>query len=102
MQGKRLSKQQAQKLLRRCLEHGAVYPHPHFLRELKNEGLELPDAMVVLNKGTIFDEPELDLRFQQWRYRVEGREPNGKWLKIVFAFLKDEEAILITVFSVGN
>lgn len=58
--------------------------------------------MVVLKKGSIFDEPELDIRFQQWRYRVEGREPGGKRLNIVFAFLEEGEAILITVFSVAE
>ncbi len=95
-----LSKQEAQDLLRWCLEDGVVSPHPHFKKALADDGLALPDAMVVLRKGTVFDEPEFNARFQQWRYRVEGREPGGKWLKIVFAFIEEYEVILITAFSV--
>jgi hypothetical protein len=93
---KRLSRQSAQTLLRHCLEHGIVAPHPHFLRALKDDGLTLIDVMPVLKSGIVYDEPEFDVRFQQWRYRVEGGEPSGRWVAIVFTFITSDEALLIT------
>lgn len=101
MLGQRLSKQEAQDLLRHCLEQGIVEPHPHFLKALSDEGLDLPDAWHVLRSGVVYDEPEFNVRFQQWRYSVEGREPGGKWLKIVFCFEEEDSTLLITVFSVS-
>ncbi len=98
----RLAKQEAQDLLRQCLETGVVQPHPHFRRALADERLELADAWAVLRKGVVYDEPEFNVRFQQWRYAVEGREPGGKWLKIVFCFEEEDSALLITVFSIAS
>ena len=73
-----------------------VEPHPHFLRALKDDGLALVDVMPVLNQGIVYEEPEFDVRFQQWRYRVEGKELGGRWLAIAFTFRKAKEVLLIT------
>lgn len=93
---RRLSRQDAQALLRRCVEDGVVEPHPYFLRALKDDGIALIDVMPVLNQGIVYEAPEFDVRFQQWRYKVEGREAGGPWLVIVFTFRKAEEVLLIT------
>lgn len=98
MHAVRLSKQKAQQLLRRCLESGIVEPHPHFIDALKEDGLDLMDVMPVLKSGIIYDEPEFSVRFQHWRYKVEGREIGGKWVAIVFTFITDNELLLITAF----
>lgn len=91
----------AQDMLRDCLGSGAsVIPGRHFLAELKNEGLTLPAALHVLRSGCIFNPPEHDVRKGHWKYSVEGHEPDGKWLVIVFCFKQVNEAYLITVFSV--
>ena len=42
------------------------------------------------------------LKTGEWKYRVEGHEPDGKWLAIVFCFKKVKRAFLITVFSVES
>lgn len=97
----RLSRHDALIQLRSCLEDGIVEPHPHFLKALADDNLSLTDAWIVLRGGTIYDEPEFDVRFQQWRYKVEGKETGGKWLKIVFTFLQEDETtvtLLITAF----
>jgi hypothetical protein len=91
-----LSKTDAEKKLRYCLEHGIVEPHPHFKKALKDDGVDLVDAYQVLKSGRIYSEPELDIKFGQWRYSVEGNEPEGNWLKIVVAFLEDDHTLLIT------
>jgi hypothetical protein len=96
----RCSKSEALLLLRECLEFGEVIPSKHFRDELAAEDLTLPDAMFVISHGGIYDEPELDIRYGEWTYRVEGTEPGGKYVAIVFSFKSAETTLLITVFSI--
>jgi hypothetical protein len=93
----RLSKTDALKLLRACLQGGIVEYHPHFERRCRERGVDPQDAQYVLRKGVIYDEPELDVRFQEWRYKVEGTPPDGAKLKIVVTFLERDEVLVITV-----
>jgi hypothetical protein len=96
----RHSRADAETLLRRCLEDGQVIPSKHFRDGLFNEGLDLLDALCVLKGGQIYNEPEPDVRTREWKYTVEGSEPGGRWLAIVFCFKRTETVLLITVFSV--
>lgn len=93
----RLSKSDALKLLRQCFETGIVEYHPHFEKRCRERNTDLIDAQYVLRKGVIYDEPELDLRFQEWRYKVQGRPPDGDPLKVVISFLKRDEVLILTV-----
>ena len=102
MVGARLSKQDAQDLLRHCLEQGEVIPGRHFREELAREGIVFEDAWGVLGNGRIYDEPEHDIKTGEWKYRIEGYEPGGKWLVIVFSFKSVDRTFLITVFSVAS
>jgi hypothetical protein len=94
----RLSRHDALARVRHCLEKGIVEPHPHFLRALKDDGLDFGDAIYVLRTGNIYDEPEFDVRFQQWRYLIQGKEPDGGLLAIVFTFRAIDNALLITAY----
>ncbi len=96
----RLSRHDAVRLLRECVRSGSVIPGKHFRDELANEGLIFADALRVLKTGQIYQEPEPDLKTGEWKYRLEGREVDGKWLAIVFCFRAVDTAFLITVFSV--
>ncbi len=96
----RLSRPEAVKLLRECVRTDKVIPGKHFRDELANGSLILPDALRALKTGNIFQEPECDAKSGDWKYRVEGREVDGKWLAIVFCFRATDTAFLITVFSV--
>jgi len=93
----RPSRTDALKLLRECLKSGVVQYHPHFERRCRERGVDPQDAQYVLARGIIYDEPELDVRFQDWRYKVEGRPPDGDKLKVVVAFLEIDELLVITV-----
>jgi hypothetical protein len=73
MSEQRLSRQEATDLLRHCVEQGAVIPGWHFRKELANEGIGLEEALAVLEKGVIYDPPELDVRTRDWKYRGDGR-----------------------------
>lgn len=97
-----LSRADAEKRLMFCLEHGTVEQHPHFKKALKDDGLDFVDAFRVLKSGHIHSQPELDNKFGQWRYTVEGSEPEGKWLKIVITFLAQDHTLLITAFVVKS
>jgi hypothetical protein len=96
----RLGRPQAVALLRKCVQTGTVILGRHFRDELANEGLIFPDAQGVLEAGQISDEPEPDIKTGEWKYRIEGREPDGKRLAIVFCFKGADSAFLITIFSI--
>ena len=96
----RLSRPEAIRLLRECVQKGNIIPGRHFRDELEKERLNLQDAVRVLKTGNIFSEPEPDTKTGDWKYRVEGTEVDGKWLAIVFCFKTEDTAFLITVFSV--
>lgn len=98
----RFSKSDALKLLRQCLLTGIVEYHPHFERRCSERGIDPMDAQYVLRKGLIYDEPELDVRFQEWRYRVEAAPPDGERLKVVFTFIEIDEVLVITAMSVSR
>ena len=97
-----LSRQEAVDRLRRCLEEGAVIPGAHFRQELAHEGLTIADAWQVLRSGRIYDPPEQDIKTGEWKYRVEGPEPGGKWMAVVFSFKTVNRAFLITIFSIAS
>lgn len=96
-----LSIYDAEDLLHYCLgPDGEVFPGPHFRKALKDEGLELPDAWLVLRTGHVFLPPEQDIKTGEWKYKVEGHETGGKYITIVFSFKEIDQAFLITVFSI--
>ena len=95
-----LTATEAVNLLRQCLESGRIVLTRHFREELQADGLSLQEAYYVLRTGTVFDPPEPDIKTGEWKYRVEGAEPDGKWLVIIFCFKEVDTVFLITVWSV--
>ena len=95
-----VSQQKAVDLLRYCLQDGDVIPGRHFREELAAEGLCIEDAFAVLRSGVIYDPPEMDIKTGEEKWRIEGREPGGTYIGIVFSFKTIERAFLITVFSI--
>jgi hypothetical protein len=93
--------QEAQDLLHFCLEGGGeIIPGRHFRDELANEELSFEDAWIVLRRGQILEPPEADIKTGDLKFRVEGYEPGGKCLVIVFSFKTIARAFLITIFSI--
>ncbi|OFV99313.1 MAG: hypothetical protein A3F68_06785 [Acidobacteria bacterium RIFCSPLOWO2_12_FULL_54_10] len=84
------------------MEEGAVIAGRHFRDELANEGISMVDAWGILRCGHIFSPPEPDIKTGEWKYRIEGHEPGGKWMAIVFSFKTEDNAFLITIFSVRS
>jgi hypothetical protein len=97
----RMSPASAKDALRKCLGvSGRIQPSRHFLGELKNETLTLVEAWQVLRTGTIFSAPEHDVATGEWKYGIEGKEPEGRSMAIVFCFKQIDYALLITIFSI--
>jgi hypothetical protein len=94
------SKSEAIELVRRCLLDGAVIQSRHFRDELRNENLVFSDALHVLECGCIYAPSEQDIKTGEWKYRIEGREPDGLWIAVVFCFKAEDTTFLITVFSI--
>lgn len=97
-----MSGRDAADLLHYCLEDGEIVPTKHFRDELANESIPMEDALAVLRYGIIYDLPEENMKTGEWKYRVEGHEPGGKWMAIIFCFKSIERVTLITIFSVQS
>jgi uncharacterized DUF497 family protein len=95
----RLSKEDAVRVLRRCVEEGFIQFLPHSLERCKERGVGLQEVVNVLKRGMIFSEPELDVRRNQWRYKVEGRTSEGEELAVIVAFADENTTVVITVIS---
>lgn len=67
---------------------------------MAKEKLTFEDVWSVLGVGLIYDPPEPDIRTGEWKYRVEGCEPGGQWIAVVFSFKTAVRAFLITIFPV--
>jgi hypothetical protein len=98
----RLGRQDARKLISRVLGDANVMYGRHFREALADEGLEIGDALGILSRGQIYDEPEQDIKTGDWKYRIEGDTPDGKRCAIVFCFKSRDDAFLITIFAVGR
>src|SRR5437870_238180 len=97
-----ISRQEAEDLVRHCLEEGEVIPGWHFREELAREGVLFEDAWVVLRTGHVYNKAEPDPKMGEWEYQIEGYEPGGRWLVIVLNFKTVDRTSLVTVFSVGS
>lgn len=97
MTGGCLSSSDALRRLRECLISGLIQFHPHFKRRCKQRLIDLQDVLFVLKHGLIREAAEFDLRFRQWRYKVEGRTPDGPELEVIVTFLEEDETLVLTV-----
>ncbi len=97
---RRISRAKALDLLHHCLEEGEVQWGPHFKKALADESLSILEVYGILRGGNIYEEPEQDIKTADWKYRVEGYEPSGKWLAIILTFREVDRVFLITCFSI--
>jgi len=74
----------------------------HFKKEPKAENLAIMDAWHVLRHGQIYNAPEYDVGYGDWKYQVEGPTPDGEPLAIVFCFKEIDRVFVITCFSISR
>src|SRR5450755_854489 len=97
-----LGRTEAQDLVRHCLKDGYVVLSRHFKDELANDRLDTEDALYILRHGHILREPELDIKTGEWKYRLEGRTPDGIRIAVVFSFKRVDMCFLITIFTITS
>ncbi len=82
--------------MRECLKSGLVQFHPHFRKRCKDHSIDFQDVLFVLKHGIIRRPAELDVRFQEWRYKGERRPPDGPELAVVVTFLEEDGTLVLT------
>lgn len=90
---------EAKLLIRHCLEVGSVKLGFHYRKRLKDRHITHTAALSVLRNGRINKAPKCDIKTGDWKYLIEGREPGGEWLSIVFTFETRDDAFLITIID---
>lgn len=91
----RYSKAQALKNIKKNLRSGETVPTSHFKERMAQRKVSMQDVIYILKKGAIFIEPELDIKINQWKYKVEGKTIDGEPLAIVIG-LEAQRNTLIT------
>lgn len=76
--------------------NGKVVPRKHLKKRLKERRLTMQDVLYVLKSGAIYDEPELDIRTNNWKYKVEGITIDEKPIKVPVVIIGDS-IFLLTV-----
>ncbi|MCK4594600.1 DUF4258 domain-containing protein [bacterium] len=100
MNGDELSPREARTEVFMCALDGYLRQTAHFKEKLSSENVSFGDTTsIILENGWIFEKPEWDKVYSEWIYHIEGYEPDGKWLVIVFSLPTKGTAKLITVFS---
>jgi len=97
--GDRKSKADAERMLRHCVAHGIVQFIPHFYQRCSERGIGIQDVIGVLSRGFVYLEPELDVRRNQWRCKVEGRTSEGEGLAVIVTFADEDTTVVITAVS---
>ncbi len=98
MGSEKLTPDQAKLELFFCLE-GSLRETGHFREKLHKEGVTFGDSTSMMEYGRIYEPAEWDEEHHEWKYKIEGLEPDGKWLVIVFSLSSPGVAKLITVYS---
>lgn len=58
-------------------------PTSHFKERMAQRKVSMQDVIYILKNGAILDEPELDIKINRWKYKVEGKTIDGEPLVIV-------------------
>jgi hypothetical protein len=66
----------------------------HFRDELRADNFGMTQALNVMRSGNIYETPECDIKTGEWKYRIEGYEPEGRRMAIVFCFKPQSLAFL--------
>ncbi len=93
-----LSRSEAGDLARQCVENGFVVITRHAKQRLIERGFTTLDVERVLAKGCVYKAPEFDIKFREWKYRLEGKTVDDEELILVICFKPQPAAFVITVF----
>ncbi len=93
-----LDDDQLKKTVLECIERGRYRLTKHAEEELKNDDLDLNDALHVLRMGGHNQgKTGFDAKHQTWKYAFEGNTKDLKKMRVIIAFV--EEMLIITVME---
>lgn len=93
-----LDDDQLKKTVLECVERGRYRLTKHAEEELKNDDLDLNDALHVLKTGCHdHGKTGFDAKHQTWKYAIEGKTKDLKKVRVIIAFV--EEMLIITVME---
>lgn len=91
----RYSRSEALKILKQHLNDGKILPSKHFRERLRERNLSMQDVLCAIKKGRITEEPELDIKIGNWKYRVRGKTVDENPI-IVVAAINEDHSIYLT------
>ena len=92
---KKHSRMEAMKLIRQILKNGAVVPTSHLKERMKERGFGMRDVIEAIDKGAIYDEPEIHPKTGRWNYKVRGKTIDDETLDLVIDIDVENERIII-------
>lgn len=93
----RYSRSDALKILKQHLNDGKILPSRHFKERLLERKLSMQDVVCAIKKGRITEEPELDIKIGNWKYRVRGKTIDEDPVIIVAAINEDHSIYLTAI-----
>ena len=96
----RLSPREATRKIRLILEDGTIDYSGHcWCVRMPERNVSTLDVEHVLSEGQVIREPEWDVDYWNWKYRVEGTDIEGDELTaITVIFEQDFSVLVVTVF----
>lgn len=84
--------------MRRAVRAGRVIMSNHAVKEMKEDGLTLDDVFNVILTGTIVEE-QYDPQYRENKYIIYGDSLNDDEIGVVAKLGRNENTVVITVYS---
>lgn len=90
----RYSNEDARATFRKAVREGAVISTKHARKRMHEYQVDNNDILSLARTGVVLNAPELDIKTNEWLYRIES---DGIQLKAVFAIPNPNRVRLITI-----
>jgi hypothetical protein len=88
------SKEDARGIFRKACSDGAFISTKHARKRMQEYELDNNDILSLARTGVVFNEPELDIKTNEWTYRIES---GSLQLKAVYVITDPNRVRLITI-----
>lgn len=92
----RYSNEEARTVFRKAAREGAIVLTKHARKRMREYGVDNNDILSLARTGVILIASELDIKTNEWTYRIES---DGLQLKAVFTILDPSRVRLLTVMT---
>lgn len=96
----KLTPSEAQEKIRGIAKFGSIIPTFHINSEsCPDRNYDLQDVEEVLKNGIVNEQPEFDDKYENWKYKVEGKAIDGDEAIVITVILSHRELLAITIMS---